>query len=187
MTLSNGEVDAENSQSAWARVVAELEEALDAVDPAQFALVVALLSEARRRWFFSGQGRSGLVASMVAMRVMHIGNEAHVVGEATCPSVRVGDVIVFFSGSGETPVTVEFARLARAEGAIIVAVTSSLSSTLSEISDRVLVVPSIETSQLGNNQFEQGSLILMDAVVNEASSRSPNSSTALSANHTNLQ
>ena len=49
---------------------------------------------------------------MAAMRFMHLGRDSHVLGEATAPSVRHGDVLVAVSGSGETPVTVAFARIA---------------------------------------------------------------------------
>ena len=38
---------------------------------------------------------------MVAMRLMHVGFEAHVVGEATTPSIAEGDRLMVFSGSGE--------------------------------------------------------------------------------------
>ncbi len=50
---------------------------------------------------------------MAAMRFMHMGREAHVVGEATAPSIRAGDGLVIVSGSGETAVSVNFARIAK--------------------------------------------------------------------------
>lgn len=42
---------------------------------------------------------------MAAMRLMHIGLDAHAVGEATAPSIAEGDALLVISGSGETPVT----------------------------------------------------------------------------------
>jgi 6-phospho-3-hexuloisomerase len=58
----------------------------------------ALFADRTRRWFCSGQGRSGLVAQMVAMRLMHVGFDVHAVGEPTAPSIREGDGLVMISG-----------------------------------------------------------------------------------------
>jgi 6-phospho-3-hexuloisomerase len=68
----------------------------------------ALLANRSRRWYASGQGRSGLVAQMAAMRLMHVGFDAHVVGEATAPAIGSRDGLLVVSGSGETPVTLNF-------------------------------------------------------------------------------
>ena len=69
-------------------VGAEVSGVLAAVSGRQLAEAAELLADRGRRWFFCGQGRSGLVAQMVAMRLMHVGFEAHVVGEATSPRSR---------------------------------------------------------------------------------------------------
>jgi D-arabinose 5-phosphate isomerase GutQ len=61
---------------------------------------------------------------MVAMRLMHAGFDAHAVGEATAPSIGRGDGLVMISGSGKTPVTLHFARLALDFGARMLAVTT---------------------------------------------------------------
>ncbi|MBV8795115.1 MAG: SIS domain-containing protein, partial [Hyphomicrobiales bacterium] len=89
------------------------------MDARAFRLFVEVFRDERRRWFFSGQGRSGLVAEMAAMRFMHMGRFAHFVGEATAPSIRAGDGLVLVSGSGNTPVAIHFARIAKDEGAQI--------------------------------------------------------------------
>ena len=48
--------------------------------------VVQAFADPGQRWFFSGQGRSGLSAQMAAMRFMHIGRTVHFVGEVSAPS-----------------------------------------------------------------------------------------------------
>ena len=108
---------ASRAVSAWMTVRDEVSGVLSAVSDDQMSGAAALFTDRGRRWFCSGQGRSGLVAQMVAMRLMHTGFDAHAVGEPTSPSIGEGDGLVMISGSGETPVTLHFARLALGFGA----------------------------------------------------------------------
>ena len=71
---------------AWLAVGREIAETLERVNAGAFERFVDVFRDESRRWFFSGQGRSGLVAEMAAMRFMHMGRPAHFVGEATAPS-----------------------------------------------------------------------------------------------------
>jgi 6-phospho-3-hexuloisomerase len=97
----------------WMAVGQEITDLLERMDPKSFFRVVRAFDDEARRWFFSGQGRSGLVVQMAAMRFMHMGRQAHFVGEPTAPSIRSGDGLVIVSGSGETSVSVNFARIAK--------------------------------------------------------------------------
>lgn len=137
------------------------------------------------RWFFSGQGRSGLVAQMVAMRFMHAGFASHFVGEVTAPSVRAGDNLLLISASGETPVSLSYARIARAEGARVLVLTATPDSELARLADLVLPVPLAATRQFGGSLFEQVSLILLDAMVLQLAGR--DSYRDMAFRHTNLQ
>jgi hypothetical protein len=73
--------------SPWQAVREEIVTVLSTVSDAQMSNAAALFTDRHRRWFCSGQGRSGLVAQMVAMRLMHVGFDAHAVGEATAPAI----------------------------------------------------------------------------------------------------
>ena len=108
---------------AWLAAGREIAETLERVDARAFQRFVEVFRDEQRRWFFSGQGRSGLVAEMAAMRFMHINRLAHFVGEATAPSIRAGDGLLLVSGSGNTPVTIHFAQIAKGEGAAIALIT----------------------------------------------------------------
>lgn len=57
------------------------------------------------------------------MHFMNLGRDVHVVGEPTAPSIRKGDGLVMVSGSGETPVSVSFARIAKGENAEVILLT----------------------------------------------------------------
>ncbi|MEH0970292.1 SIS domain-containing protein [Micromonospora sp. CPCC 205546] len=139
------------------------------------------------RLFLSGQGRSGLAAQMAAMRFMHLGLAAHFVGEATAPSVRSGDTLVIVSGSGRTPVSVGFARIATSQGARVLLVTHQRESPLRDLADSSIVLPAATSQQFGGTLFEQSALILLDSVVLELMRTLPDPDATMSYNHTNLQ
>jgi 6-phospho-3-hexuloisomerase len=171
----------------WLAVGQELLEVLERVDPNAFAKTVDVFSDPQRRWFFSGQGRSGLVAQMAAMRFMHLGRTAHFIGEATAPSVRKGDALCIVSGSGETPVSVNFARIAKGEDALVVTVTRKPDGTLAGLADVVLPVPIANTRQFGGSLFEQSVLLLLDGVVFELARNLPDAHKLMGYRHANLQ
>ncbi|HEY3623431.1 MAG TPA: SIS domain-containing protein [Roseiarcus sp.] len=157
------------------------------MDARGFERFVEVFRDERRRWFFSGQGRSGLVAEMAAMRFMHVGRPAHFVGEATAPSIRAGDGLLLVSGSGNTPVTVHFARIAKDEGAKIALITREPDSALTQLADSVLHAPIETTRQFGGSLFEQTSIILLDAIVLELMEAVPDPHQLMLGRHTNLQ
>ena len=172
---------------AWLAVGREIVETLERLDAGAFESFVGVFRDARRRWFFSGQGRSGMVAEMAAMRFMHMGRSAHFVGEATAPSIRTGDGLCLVSGSGNTAVTVHFARIAKDEGAEIALVTREPDSALAKLAGSVLHVPIEATRQFGGSLFEQTSLVLLDAIVLELMQAVPDPHRLMLSRHTNLQ
>ncbi|MFJ8036568.1 SIS domain-containing protein [Streptomyces sp. NPDC096032] len=172
--------------SSWLTVRDETSTVLSGLSPEQMSRAAAMFTVRDRRWLCSGQGRSGLVAQMCAMRLMHAGFEAHAVGEATAPSIGEGDGLVIISGSGETPVTVHLARLARDCGAHILAVTSHADSTLAGLAHTV-VVPPIHTAQFAGTLFEQSALLLLDALILDLTATTPQAYSQMRARHTNLQ
>jgi 6-phospho-3-hexuloisomerase len=156
------------AEEALDRVQGELRASLAGVDPGALQAVVDLIRDGGvsgdgGAWFCTGQGRSGLVASMAAMRLVHLGLRAHVVGEATAPATVAGDVMLVLSASGTTPVTVHLARTAAAGGARVVAVTRDATSPLGELADVLVVVPPSGSGQFGGSLFEQTCLLLLDA------------------------
>ena len=171
----------------WMAVGQEIAGLLERIDAQSFSRVVRAFDDEARRWFFSGQGRSGFAAQMAAMRFMHMGRKAHFVGEPTAPSIRVGDGLVLVSGSGETSVSVNFARIAKGEGAEVVLLTHKPESTLARIADAVLVAPVEKTQQFGGSLFEQASLIMLDAVVLELARNIPEAYRRMHDRHANLQ
>ena len=173
--------------SPWLAVRDEVSHVLSAVSSDQMGAAAALLRDRGRRWFCSGQGRSGLVAQMAAMRLMHAGFDVHAVGGVTAPSIGKGDGLLVISGSGETPVTLHLARLAQGFGAHILAVTTRADSTIAALAEAVIEVPAAGTRQFGGSLFEQSAVLLLDALVLDLTAADPQAHAEMQARHANLQ
>mgnify|MGYP001724080351 CR=1 FL=1 len=79
---------------------------------------IASAIQKAKRIFVAGSGRSGLIASCFAMRLMQSGITAYRVGECTTPAIEADDLLLITSGSGETGALVKNAETAKkvAEG-----------------------------------------------------------------------
>lgn len=176
-----------SGEQALAAVGAEIAGVLGRVEADNLAVATTFLANPDGRWFFTGQGRSGLVARMVAMRFMHLGRAAHLVFEATAPSIQAGDHLVAFSASGSTPITLHLAQLATGLGADLLAVSASDDNPLSRLAAATLVVPAPTSRQFGGSLFEQCALVLMDAVVLDLTAADAEIYQRMAHRHTNLQ
>ena len=149
----------------------EVDQVRRGVHPAAWTRAGAMLLNAPAV-FTVGSGRSGLALQMAAMRFMHLGLSAHVVGETTTPAIGPGDVLVAASGSGTTKRVVRAAETARTEGANVVALTTAADSELAKIATEVLLIPAADkqdfdgkaSEQYGGSLFEQSVLLLSDAL-----------------------
>src|ERR1700682_4909548 len=79
--------------------LAELGEVFAALagEPAD-PLIEAILGA--RRIALYGAGREGLAIKGFAMRLFHMGRDAHVVGDMTTPPLGRGDLLIVTSGQG---------------------------------------------------------------------------------------
>lgn len=158
---------------------------------------VALMAELRRadRVHVLGAGRSKLVAESFAMRLMHLGMQAHAVGEVTAPGVRSErDLVVACSCSGETPTVVQLTRAAHDAGARVVVVTATGTSSLAALADVLVDLPECGRDgtrggsvQFVGTLFEQGALLYLDAVVLTLERRLEADRARMLDRHTNLE
>jgi 6-phospho-3-hexuloisomerase len=147
------------------------------------------------RIFVFGVGRSGLALQMTAMRLMHLGLQAHVVGEATSPAIASGDLLLTASGSGGTPAVVRAAQTAMSVGARIAAMTIDPDSALGREADVTVTVPAAAkldrsgaaSVQYAGSLFEQAVVLIGDALFHSLWQRSGQSADDLWPRHANLE
>jgi 6-phospho-3-hexuloisomerase len=142
----------------------------------------------RRRVYLAGHGRSGLVARAFAMRLMHLGWTAYIVGDTLTPAIQDGDLLVALSGSGSSDAVDRQLTRARQAGAQCILVTASPAKI-----DAVTVIrlpighDGITTRQHAGSLFEQSSLVLADAIARVLQDENALSDAELNARHSNLQ
>ena len=143
---------------------------------------------ASRRVYLAGMGRSGLVGSAFAMRLVHFGIETHIVGEMTAPAIGTGDLLIAASCTGRTRTIVAQARAAKSAGARLSVLTSARSSELAKAADLLVWVKTPKDSiQFGGTLFEQALFVYLDAVVLLLGSRIGTRSEELRSRHSNLE
>jgi 6-phospho-3-hexuloisomerase len=160
-----------------------------------------------RRIFVMGAGRSGLVAKAFAMRLMHLGLKAYVVGETITPSLNRDDVMVIFSGSGKTKTIADIAETAHGIGAHICLITSNPDSRIGKLASCNVIIQSFRDEvkddesefeirqMLGENKsfaplgtlFETASMVFADAVISRLMEITKVDESALKNRHANIE
>lgn len=175
-------------------ILAENHKVLQAVDPIAIAQLTTTLAQSKRI-FVTGEGRSGLVMKMFAMRLMHLGYQDFVVGETTTPSIQNGDFLIDCSGSGSTGNVLAIAQKAQATGAKIVSITTQPDSPLGQLADITIHLKAAakedrsqqHSQQFAGSLFEQSTLLLLDAVFHLISQQTNQSAETLYSLHANLE
>ncbi|MCS7143501.1 MAG: 6-phospho-3-hexuloisomerase [Archaeoglobaceae archaeon] len=126
--------------------------------------------------FVVGVGRSGFVARAFAMRLMHLGYRAFVIGETITPRIEKKDTLIAISGSGETGYVVAIAKKAKELGAKVIAITSSQTSTLAKLSDLSIPLKSKFGKEIANiaplgTIFELTAMVFFDSIIAEIMER----------------
>ena len=156
--------------------------------------------------FVTGAGRSGLAAKAFAMRLMHLGLSAYVVGETISPAIYADDCIVAISGSGETNTIVSAANIAKNRGSKVLALTSYPESTLGQLADCFILVKGRTKKEVDDENymkrqihgnytsltplgtaFELTTLVFLDAIVSELMEKMQQTESDLKARHTVLE
>jgi 6-phospho-3-hexuloisomerase len=160
-----------------------------------------------KRIYVIGAGRSGLVAKAFAMRLMHLGLQAYVVGETITPALNKGDLMVVFSGSGKTKTIADIAETAHDIGAHICLITSNADSRIGNLSQCIVIIEhqrdavpddavEFEIRQMmGEHKsfaplgtlFETASMIFADAVISRLMEITKTDESALKNRHTNIE
>ncbi|MFC6858541.1 6-phospho-3-hexuloisomerase [Zunongwangia atlantica] len=145
--------------------------------------------------FLIGAGRTGFMVKAATMRLMHLGYKVHVVGETTTPAIGKNDLLIAVSGSGTTKSILNAAETASKNEAEIACFTTNDASPLAKLSNYTVVIPAAGkqehankiSQQYAGSLFEQGFLLLFDALIQYLWKQSDSSAEQLWEMHANME
>ena len=162
----------------------------NAADP----LIEAILSS--KRICLYGAGREGLALRGFAMRLFHMGRDAHVVADMTTPPVGPGDLLIVTAGQGWLPTAETFMEIAKSAGARTAIITAQPDGQASKKADVRAVIPA---QTLANDRgakvsvlpmgslFEIAEAIFFELVILKLRDRVGETADTMRARHTNLE
>ncbi len=143
--------------------------------------------------FVYGAGRSGLVAKAFAIRLIHLGFQAFVVGETITMPVQKGDLVIIVSGSGETIPAVMTAEIAKELGAKVISITGKKNSDIDKFATITLFISANcdeearkKCAPLGT-LFEAAVWILLDGLVADLLESKHETEEAMRKRHATLE
>jgi len=118
-----------------------------------------------RRIACYGVGREGLMMKALCMRLMHLGLDAHVVGDMTTPPVGTGDLVIASAGPGVFSTVMALLKVARDAGARTMVVTAQPAGPAPAAADVVIELPA---QTMANDRSGPASLLPMGSLYEAA-------------------
>jgi 6-phospho-3-hexuloisomerase len=175
--------------------LADAERVVGKLDPAAFESFAQAIVGAKTI-ALHGLGREGLQMKGLAMRLFHLGLDAHVVGEMTTPPVGKGDLLICSAGPGDFATIAALMRIANDAGAKTAIVTAQPSSNLAKSADHVLHIPAqtmaddqgAKTSVLPmGSLFELSQMLVFELLVLRLRDIKGETAASMRRRHTNLE
>ena len=181
--------------SLAARAADEIRVAVAGIDPAAMDAMVTEIAAARRIALY-GVGREGLMMRALAMRLYHLGLDAHVVGDMSCPPLGPGDLLITSAGPGGFSTVNGLIGVARDAGARVACVTAQPDGAAPKVADRIFHIPAqtmaddqtAATSVLPmGSLFEGAQFLAFELLVLRLRDHLAIDPQAMRARHTNLE
>jgi 6-phospho-3-hexuloisomerase len=143
-----------------------------------------------------GVGREGLMMKAFAMRLYHLGLDAHVVGDMTTPPIGQGDLLIVSAGPGAFSTVLALMHTAKAAGARVAVITAQPQGEAAKQADAVIHLPA---QTMANDQgaqvsvlpmgslYETAQLIFFELVILQLRDQLGESAASMRARHTNLE
>ncbi|MEM7738837.1 MAG: 6-phospho-3-hexuloisomerase [Deinococcota bacterium] len=122
------------------KALSELGAVFDALSSSAVTTLISEIRQAKRLCLY-GVGREGLMMRAFAMRLFHLGLDAHVVGDMTTPPVGSGDALIVSSGPGQFSTVLGLMGVAKDAGARTVAITAQPHGEAAKHADAVVHLP----------------------------------------------
>lgn len=148
-----------------------------------------------RRIACHGVGREGLMMRALCMRLMHLGIDAHMVGDMTTPAVGAGDLLVVSAGPGYFSTVKALQEMAHRAGARTVVVTAQPAGEVPAAADAVIHIraQTMADDKGGKSVLPMGSLyeaamlVFFDIVSIVLRERTGQTLEGMRSRHTNLE
>lgn len=142
-----------------------------------------------------GLGREGLMLRALCMRLMHLGFDAHMVGDVTAPPASPSDLMVVTSGPGDLTLARAMIELGKQAGATVLVVTAQPNGPDPRAADLVITLPAQTMADDQENRgvlpmgtaFEITLLIFFDLVAIRLRDVTCQTDEQIRARHTNLE
>lgn len=118
-----------------------------------------------RRIACYGVGREGLMMKALCMRLMHLGLEAHFVGDMTTPPIGTGDLLIASAGPGSFSTVLGLQEMAKQAGARVMIVTAQPQGNAARVADAVITLPA---QTMANDQTPANSVLPMGSLYEAA-------------------
>jgi len=169
-------------------------ETLDQIDLSNMELFIKNLL-GFKRIFLTARGRTSLVLQTFAMRLVHLGKSAYIIGLPTTPRISKNDCLLVASGSGKTESLILIAEKAKQENICIFAISYQESSALSKLADYLMILPMNVNNQQQENQskvflgtvFEQALFLTLECMIGVMMALEDQTFTDLSNRHVILE
>lgn len=183
-----------NTMNYAQEIMNELQHSVSQIGEGEAKQLAELLLRSNKV-FVAGAGRSGLMGRAFAMRLMHAGTDAFVVGDTITPGIDKNDVLVLGTGSGETKSLISMAEKATMIGATVVVITIKPESTIGRLANYTVKLPGSPKDQSGSymtiqpmaSLFEQTMLIFYDAVILQIMEMTGQTTKQMFGKHANLE
>ena len=178
-----------------AKIIEELQQSIHLISDEESEKLLNTILEANKV-FVAGIGRSGFMAKSFSMRLLHMGIDAHVIGETATPAFEKDDLLIISSGSGETKSLIPIVQKAKDIGGTAAAVTLSPDSTIGRLADFTVKLPGSPKDQSDADKttiqpmgslFEQTLLLFYDAVILSMMDKKGLDSKKMYGKHANLE
>lgn len=142
-----------------------------------------------------GLGREGLMLRALCMRLMHLGFDAHMIGDVTAPPASLGDLMIVTCGPGDLVMTRAMIQLGKRAGAKVLVVTAEPDGSDPKLADIVVTLPAQtmadDQTRAGvlpmGTAFEIALLLFFDLAAIHLKGLTGQSNDDLRARHTNLE
>ena len=178
-----------------ARTGREDAEMLAGIDQAQLDAMVDAILEAKRI-FVAGWGRAGNIVRILGMDMSQLGMNVFCVGDNNTPSIHERDLLIIFSGSGNTKTISLICQQGKDHGAKVCLISGNADSTMGKIADINVVIPASqwkeekegeEHSEIRGLNVYQVAFMLNDFIEECVMERLGKTFEDVRANHNNLE